>query len=960
MHSNHNNNSEISDVSKIIKSYFDSSWYLNTYPDVYDAGIDAFVHYINHGRYEGRWPFKMSTLCLEQSLWKNDSEHALDELEKFLKIEPIDSLESLHAAWVLARWHSSYGRWKIVMKNLKLFNSNQAGHDLIPHLGPKLLEFSALYENGHYTKASKLIDTELLNRGELPDLYLAASSVSKSKMSLSLLNKIFINSGLYSIVLINPEIPKSIDNLETYYKCTNTYLDRLLLFFKPCVSIIIPTYNAGNKLITSLKSIQTQTWQNLDIIIVDDASTDNTYQLADSFAQMDPRIRVFRNSYNQGAYASRNKGLSHAKGKFITTHDSDDWSHPQKIELQVNYFFTNKKIKATISHWVRCTPDMVFSHWRIRDSWIYRNMSSLMFNKSVFKKIGYWDRVKVGADTEYLHRIQKIYGSNAIQDVMPGIPLSFGRHHPNSLSQDSKTHLRTLFKGLRCDYRIACLRWYDESMSSRDLYLPVNLAKRPFLIPAEQIVPPHEETIEEHFRSPELSHLIDPDWYINRYSDVAAADIEPGQHYLLYGGFEERDPGPNFSSAGYVYKYLKEAKVPINALVHYLAIGKNMNYETLPVFKGHQAKSLDKKSILVCAHSASTQSYGAERSFLNVLQGLNRIGFNTYVTMPSIGNEDYINSLRDYSISIKILPYSWWKNDNQPCRETIVNFERFIREQNINTIYVNTLMLWEPLLAASACNIKSIVHARELPEHDPDLCTILNADAETIRQHVTKISDYFIANSDVVAKYLSVHDRTTIVPNMVDADFFDLRNDIMNGSPTVAMISSNIPKKGLDDFVSMATKIAVKNPDIKCLLIGPENEHITELRQKQNEGAIPGNIQFSGYIESSQDALARANIVVNLSLFQESFGRTILEAMAARRPVIGYDWGALPELIRDGENGYLIPFRDIQTLADRLLLLCQKPDLIIKMGEEGRKIAIEHYGFDNFTSQLNLAMNKIL
>jgi hypothetical protein len=67
-------------------------------------------------------------------------------------------------------------------------------------------------------------------------------------------------------------------------------------------------------------------------------------------------------------------------------------------------------------------------------------------------------------------------------------------------------------------------------------------------------------------------------------------------------------------------------------------------------------------------------------------------------------------------------------------------------------------------------------------------------------------------------------------------------------------------------------------------------------KSKHKRDDLPGNIELSGYAPFPSEALARADIVLNLSNFEETFGRTVLEAMAAGRPVVAYNWGALPEL----------------------------------------------------------------
>jgi glycosyltransferase involved in cell wall biosynthesis len=189
-----------------------------------------------------------------------------------------------------------------------------------------------------------------------------------------------------------------------------------------------------------------------------------------------------------------------------------------------------------------------------------------------------------------------------------------------------------------------------------------------------------------------------------------------------------------------------------------------------------------------------------------------------------------------------------------------------------------------------------------------------------------------------------------VVTNIVDPALFKLHNPVDPRSIHVAMISSNQPKKGLLDFVDLA-RVLADDTRIRMVLIGPDNAHIQELK---NRGSLPENIVFSGYAPSPSEALARANIVVNLSNFEETFGRTVLEAMAAGRPVVAYNWGALPELIEHGETGFLVPCKHIEAAAERIRFLCDNLAQITLMGARGR-IKARNYNIQTMKHQLQTA-----
>jgi len=107
----------------------------------------------------------------------------------------------------------------------------------------------------------------------------------------------------------------------------------------PIVSVIISTHNRENKIGATIESVLNQTYQNFEIIIVDDASTDDTVSLLEEMTQKDPRISFYVLEKNSGgAAAPKNKALEHARGKYIATLDSDDLWYPEKLEKQLELF----------------------------------------------------------------------------------------------------------------------------------------------------------------------------------------------------------------------------------------------------------------------------------------------------------------------------------------------------------------------------------------------------------------------------------------------------------------------------------------------------------------------------------------------------------------------------------------------------------------------------------------------
>ena len=102
------------------------------------------------------------------------------------------------------------------------------------------------------------------------------------------------------------------------------------------VSVILPTYNRARLLRRAVKSVLNQTFEDFELIIVDDGSTDNTESVIRSFN--DDRIKYIRHPTRKGASAARNTGIKASRGKYIAFQDSDDEWFPEKLEKQVNAF----------------------------------------------------------------------------------------------------------------------------------------------------------------------------------------------------------------------------------------------------------------------------------------------------------------------------------------------------------------------------------------------------------------------------------------------------------------------------------------------------------------------------------------------------------------------------------------------------------------------------------------------
>ncbi|OOF47360.1 glycosyltransferase family 2 protein, partial [Rodentibacter trehalosifermentans] len=124
----------------------------------------------------------------------------------------------------------------------------------------------------------------------------------------------------------------------------------------PLISIIIPVYNSSNYLVQALNSCLNQSYSNIEIIVVDDGSTDNSVNIIKEMMSQDIRIKLFFTPSNQGPAIARNIGLENSSGEYITSLDSDDFIESNKLEKQVTFMLENN-VSMTHGNYSFCDLD---------------------------------------------------------------------------------------------------------------------------------------------------------------------------------------------------------------------------------------------------------------------------------------------------------------------------------------------------------------------------------------------------------------------------------------------------------------------------------------------------------------------------------------------------------------------------------------------------------------------------
>ncbi|WP_428739666.1 glycosyltransferase family 2 protein [Sulfurimonas sp.] len=331
-------------------------------------------------------------------------------------------------------------------------------------------------EEAHSLLAEVLKRKEYRNSPELLLYYANSTQGLRPQEQLTLLNKYLLAFKLPKLRLKSRTASLSTLNIECNMKAD--------IVHGPQVTIIMTTYNTGQRADVAIASILAQRYQNLELIVVDDASSDDTVEIVKAWSQKDKRVRLISLEQNVGTYVAKNIALLQAKGEFVTCHDSDDWSHPLKIEKQVKPLLKSHRLVATISSWVRLSDHGEY-YARPVHPLMRQNPSSLMFRKDkVLKYAGIWDCVRTGADSEYIARLKVIFGRKKVMRIKE--PLSFGAHRDDSLMTSIDTGYCDLgVSPQRLDYWEAWGHWHiDQTRQGKKPFISTNmLASRAFDVP---------------------------------------------------------------------------------------------------------------------------------------------------------------------------------------------------------------------------------------------------------------------------------------------------------------------------------------------------------------------------------------------------------------------------------------------------------------------------------------------
>ncbi|MGR3439040.1 glycosyltransferase family 2 protein [Alterinioella nitratireducens] len=482
---------------------FNTRRYLEAYPEVAESGMNPLLHFVLEGQDKGYSPLPRSGDPVRQAnrevaalrthlLTLGFTEPPLAALEAMVS-EGFEPAARAAAARELALWHMRKKTDEGYRTALEYVAAARPGaHDLDFHRKLTTIALLCHFELGQDAAGLACYERGALEGQAGPDAMLARGNLETTPEARCFwINQVLRRYRIPTLRLLPEEDQPPYDRLAV----RDLPID---IDDGPKVTVLLAAYDAADVIGTALRSLQAQSWRNLEIIVIDDCSPDDgaTCAEVERFAAADPRIRLLRMERNGGAYVARNHGLDIATGEFVTIHDADDWSHPVKIETQVRYLQAHPAVMGCTSEQARAQSDLSFRRWTGQGRLVIQNTSSFMFRREpVRAELGYWDTVRFAADSEFIRRIIRVFGKGAVVPLPTG-PLSFQRDSETSVVADDIKGMNGFYYGVRKEYFDAQMHHHA---SGGSLKYENDIESRPFPVPA--MMQPHRKAFgEDHYR----------------------------------------------------------------------------------------------------------------------------------------------------------------------------------------------------------------------------------------------------------------------------------------------------------------------------------------------------------------------------------------------------------------------------------------------------------------------------
>lgn len=722
------------------------------------------------------------------------------------------------------------------------------------------------------------------------------------------------------------------------------------------ISVIVPVYNTCSYLSKCLESLFSQTLCDIEIICVDDGSTDGSSDVLRDFAQKDSRLKVLKHERNKGAAAARNTGLAVARGEYLGFVDSDDYVSNDYFEklyivakentadiAKARYFYEKKDDIQKEDKYNISIEENKYN--------FSINFTTAIYRHSIIKnnKIRFPDGITNYEDVVFL--IMCVCCANKIKTI----DSVYYHYIKRTCSSTSKDYKKIFDMTLQACFEIVFI---------------LNKTKIPY------------NNYNKLFRQC-INVLLS--------ISVTPSDISENSAYKVIKLLEN-------------YKFLpqkiKKSKLPYTKRSVVEIFWDIRRISAAPFFPKNDQKfiyTLYKMShfISICLFISTLAPGGAERQIVTLAKALARKGVVVYlVYYESKGNcGHYLGMLKNtYVIHFSYALNNTVVSGSSFCRK-YQDLYHEIRAMGLPPLSIlaltGALTFISPdilhcyldgnNILGGSVGILGKVPGIVLSFRSVDPATAQEVYTDMALKYYTFLLRYnnvaLEANSNCGA-YSYAHwlridiDRIVVNPNGIDSSLLNREKfssrqiarrslGIDESIPIVLFLGRYHACKCPDVLLSVADELRKKIPSVLFLVAGDGMQHDAEIGFLLQQYKLTDNIRLLGPRKDVLNLLIAADVLLMTSKI-EGFPNVVMEAMSAGRPVVATRVGAIPELVREGKDGFLHNVGDVVGLCESLQFLLSDSKTRNRMGQNAKQRILEDFTSDRLAQRALLQYSSLL
>lgn len=715
---------------------------------------------------------------------------------------------------------------------------------------------------------------------------------------------------------------------------------------QPFISIIVTSYNYEQYVLQTLESLTKQTYQNYEVIVVDDGSKDNSVNVIKEYAASHNNIKLYTHpgQQNKGLVPSMLLGIEKAKGTYIAFCESDDYWAPEYLEKKVEVInkYNNVVIisndiqlfgdETSVKNRTKYIDDikkLVYPGGTPIDVRYNKSMnyiptlSSVMIRTDVLRSLNFSTPIPAWIDF-WLYR--QILNKHLLYFV--DSKLTFWRQHDSyNAPNNSEKFSKRLF----------------EFISSSDLLLGIKA----------------EFAYNNEIKAIEQSPFFDEQYYLSQINGTTQG-ISAATHYYYIGWRIGLEPSERFSGRAYLAMYPDLSNAGICPLAHYIMAGAKEKREILSLAEAQQLEINDKdieeiknlhkdrETVLLISHELSLT--GAPRALVNMAYAIKETGKIPVIISNKRG--PLMKEIEDKGIICKVdYSVNSVTNNNDNGNNKLIEYAK-----NFDYIVFNTI-LSIPLIYKFASNkAKKIcwIHEGSLGYH---YCpyTVQIKDALKLYDKIFVVGEY----CKQITKQFCNDDTTLdiLLYYIDDNSKAALQQQKPNDRKIKMVLAGTIEKRKGQEVLLESMKYIPENirENIEIDIVGSTVEHGIYEKLKNSKYKC---LKLHGSV--SHDTLLKLMAEMDILLcpsIDDPMPIVCTEAFMLSKPIIvGINTGTAA-LTKDGKNGYVIKDEEPQTLAKTIVNAYNNKANFDDMGAEGRKVFEQYFSYNSFYNKIKEIFN---